>query len=103
MSGGHFQYQQYRIEDIAVEIDHLIESNDNQSIDEYGTPIGKNYPQEIMDKFIVAAHTLRKAAAMAQRVDWLVSGDDGEDSFMRRWEKGVSHYWHETDSKQTKV
>jgi hypothetical protein len=30
---------------------------------------------------------------MAQRVDWLVSGDDGEESFMRRWEKEVRPSW----------
>jgi len=48
---------------------------------------------ETIEKFREAAHTLRQAAEMAQRVDWLVSGDDGEDSFMRRWEKEVRHSW----------
>ena len=27
---------------------------------------------------------LRKAAIYAQRIDWLLSGDDGEESFIRR-------------------
>jgi len=36
MSGGHFEYQQYRIEDIAVEIGEMIKSNDDQSLDEWG-------------------------------------------------------------------
>ena len=27
--------------------------------------------------------------AMVQRIDWLVSGDDGEDSFRERWGKDV--------------
>jgi len=27
---------------------------------------------------------LRQAHVYAQRIDWLVSGDDGEDSFHRR-------------------
>ena len=79
MSGGHFQYQQHRIEDIAVEIDEMIREN--------------NYPPEILAKFREAAHTLRQAAEMAQRVDWLVSGDDGEESFMRRWHKEVRPYY----------
>jgi len=27
---------------------------------------------------------LRKAAIYAQRIDWLLSGDDGEESFLER-------------------
>ena len=94
MSGGHFQYQQYRIEDIAVEIGEMIGSNDDQSLDEWGQLRGNNYPPEILEKFREAAHTLRQAAEMAHRVDWLVSGDDGEESFMRRWEKEVRTSWN---------
>ena len=93
MSGGHFQYQQHRIEDIAVEIDELIGSNDDQSLDEWGQRRGNNYQPEIIEKFREAAHTLRQSAEMAQRVDWLVSGDDGEESFMRRWRKEVRPYY----------
>ena len=93
MSGGHFQYQQYRIEDIAVEIDEMIESNDDETLDQYGGRRGNGYPTKIIEKFKEAAHTLRQAAEMAQRVDWLVSGDDGEDSFMHRWENEVRHSW----------
>ena len=82
MSGGHFQYKQHRIEDIAVEIDEMVREN--------------NYPPEIIEKFREASHTLRQSAEMAQRVDWLVSGDDGEESFMRRWQKEVRPYWCNT-------
>lgn len=93
MSGGHFEYQQYRIEDIAVEIDEMIKSNDDKSLNEWGQRRGKGYPPEIIEKFRMAAHTLRQAAEMAQRVDWLVSGDDGGDCFLRRWEKEVRPFW----------
>ena len=96
MSGGHFQYQQYRIEEIAVEIDEMIESNDDETLNQYGERRGNKYPPEIIEKFKEAAHTLRQAAEMTQRVDWLVSGDDGENSFMRRWEKEVRHSWQNT-------
>ena len=89
MSGGHFQYQQYRIEDIAVEIDEQIESNDDKSLDEWGQRRGSGYPPEIIAKFEEAAHTLRRAAEMAQRIDWLISGDDGENSFLKRWAQEV--------------
>ncbi len=87
MSGGHFEYQQYRIEDIARGIEELIESNDDESLNEWGDRRGRGYSVETIEKFKIAVDTLRKAAIMAQRVDWLVSGDDGEDSFHRRWDK----------------
>jgi hypothetical protein len=85
MSGGHFEYQQYRLHDIASQIKELIESNDDESLDEWGYRRGHGYSAETIEKFKIAVDTLEKAAIMAQRVDWLVSGDDGEDSFHRRW------------------
>jgi hypothetical protein len=93
MSGGHFEYGQYRIREIAEDIERLIATNDDKTPDEWGSPKGDGYHPEIIEKFKEAAHTLERAADMAQRVDWLVSGDDGEDSFMRRWEKEVRHSW----------
>jgi nicotinic acid mononucleotide adenylyltransferase len=92
MSGGHFEYQQYRIEDIARSIEELIESNDDESLTEWDTRRGKGYSAETIEKFKTTIDTLRKAAIMAQRVDWLVSGDDGEDSFHRRWAEELSKY-----------
>ena len=92
MSGGHFDYQQYRIEDIATSIDELIESNDSTEINSYGDELGRHYPPDIIAKFDEARKTLRIAAAMAQRVDWLVSGDDGEDTFRERWSEKLSAF-----------
>jgi hypothetical protein len=37
---------------------------------------------------------------MAQRVDWLLSGDDGEDSFLLRWDEEVRAYWNTNKQKQ---
>jgi len=89
MSGGHFNYIQSRLEDVACDIDELIEKNWSKELDEYGDPQGRDYPFDIILKFHEARKTIRLAAAMIQRVDWLVSGDDGEDSFRTRWEREV--------------
>ena len=89
MSGGHFDYQQYRCHDIATMIDELIASNDDESLDEFGNRRGHGYGPEIIELFKLASRTLKRAGTMAQRIDWLVSGDDGEDTFLRRWEKEV--------------
>lgn len=81
MSGGHFDYLQYHMEDIAIEIDELIDKNDSDD--------GYHYPPHIIERFAEASHTIKQALEMVQRVDWLVSGDDGEESFMSRWDNEV--------------
>lgn len=93
MSGGRFNYAQYQIYDIALEIDEIIESNNDQTLNNWGEKKGREYSPEIIEKFKEAAHTLKQAQEMAQRVDWLLSGDDSEDSFLRRWEEEVREYW----------
>lgn len=42
------------------------------------------YSEETINEFKNAIRNLRMAQVYAQRVDWLISGDDGEDSFHRR-------------------
>lgn len=84
MSGGHFDYQQYRLHDIAQSISELIESNDDTAENQFGDRIGRGYSPETIARFREAIHALRVAEVYAQRVDWLVSCDDSEDCFHRR-------------------
>lgn len=84
MSGGHFNYDQYRIRQIAEEVEDLINKNDSQELDDFGYPIGRNYSPEVIEKFKQGYHHLRMAEIYAHRIDWLVSGDDGEKSFLKR-------------------
>jgi hypothetical protein len=72
MSGGHFDYQQYRIEDIATSIEKYLDENEHK------------LAIETVNRFREGVDLLRKAAIYAQRIDWFVSGDDGEESFHRR-------------------
>lgn len=71
MSGGYFDYQQHRISDIADSVEELILKNED-------------YSEETIKEFKEGLDALNKAAIYAQRIDWLVSGDDGEDSFHSR-------------------
>ena len=45
---------------------------------------GPEYSKRTIAKFRKAVKTLREAYVYAQRIDWLLSGDDGEDTFHRR-------------------
>ena len=48
------------------------------------------YPKEIQEKFEEALKALRIAEIYAQRVDWYLSGDDGEESFLQRLSSDLS-------------
>jgi hypothetical protein len=83
MSGGYFNYRQNHIEDIAHMVNELIANND----EEYGY----GYSGETITKFKTAIYILSQAAIMAQRIDWLVSGDDGEETFHQRWDEDLTN------------
>jgi len=90
MSGGHFNYRENQIGDTASEIEKLIAIN---VCERYGGGIGNSYPPEIIEKFAEAMNTLRRAAEMVKRIDYLVSGDDGPDTFLRLWQTEVRKSW----------
>ncbi len=89
MSGGHFGYQQYKIEYIAEIIEDLIGKNNDTTLDEWGDKIGKEYSKDTIAVFLNGLLLLKLAYIYAQRIDWLVSGDDSEDSFHRRLKKDL--------------
>jgi len=84
MSGGHFDYQQYRLQDIADEIVKLIHRNDDQTPNDWGCPRGGSYSEAALKEFWTAVQLLRQAQTYTDRIDWLVSGDDGEEMFHQR-------------------
>ena len=84
MSGGHFDYKQHTIGYIADEVEQLIITNDSEEKDRRGDCIGAHYSAETIEEFRKAWVVLKVAQVYAQRIDWLVSGDDGEDSFHSR-------------------
>ena len=96
MSGGRFEYNQYRIRDISDEIDSIIRKqgkvipkNERRESKEYleqypDDEYYYNYPDDIIESFKDGYKALRIAEIYAQRIDWLVSDDDGEESFRER-------------------
>jgi hypothetical protein len=84
MSGGHFNYQQHHLLDMADSIGSAILNNDSTEKDEWGYNIGRHYSPETIAEFSKAVKALKLAYVYAQRIDWLLSCDDGEDSFHRR-------------------
>jgi hypothetical protein len=90
MSGGHFDYIQFRVEDAADEIENIVENNDSTEKNDFGDETGRHYPPEVIGRFLVATHYIKAAAKMLHRIDWLLSADDGEETFLRRWDEDVA-------------
>jgi len=80
MSGGHFNYNQYRINEIADEIKNIIKNNNVRN--EFGHP--GDIPDDVIDDFKEAVRLLEKASVYVQRIDWFISDDDGVESFRER-------------------
>lgn len=76
MSGGKFDYKQYSIDYIVDEIDQIIRTNEEKE--------WYQYSNNTINEFKKGIELLKKAAVYAQRIDWLVSGDDGEERFHER-------------------
>jgi hypothetical protein len=100
MSGGHFEYQQHRINDIIESIQEQIDRSGREKTKEelrewggYDPEYYEKYPDEkyyheypadVINEFKIGVEKLKEAYIYAQRIDWLLSGDDGEESFLER-------------------
>jgi hypothetical protein len=69
MSGGYFNHQQYVIKEIANDIEEYLKLNEYE------------YSKQTIEEFKRAITVLNTAYIYAQRIDWILSGDDGEESF----------------------
>lgn len=90
MSGGHFDYMQYRITQAADELQNIIEKCEADEPDEYNYK--PEFSADIVAKFHECETTLRCAAAMLNCVDYLASGDIGEHTFRKRWAEALKKF-----------
>ena len=114
MSGGHFDYYQWQIDEIANSIEdyiygHSLEEEDigyyiqNNEIEneekdyiiknKHTLPNRREYSEETIEEFKKGLDILRKAYIYAQRIDWLLSGDDDEKSFHKRLKEDFEKYY----------
>lgn len=105
MSGGAFDYNQYRIGYIADDIERVIEKNGRKKTDDELKDESWNhqdyyekhpdelyhykYSDEVIEEFKKAVNYLRIAQIYAHRVDWLLSSDDSDESFIKRLKKDI--------------
>lgn len=78
MSGGHFHYLQFNLTNIAYEIREQIKSGE--------------WSAETVDELWRAVETVEKAGIYIHRVDYLLSGDDSENSFRVRLGRNLEDF-----------
>lgn len=98
MSGGHYDYMQYQIDRIAEEVKDVIVKNNiempNKNHERWDYDEDGNlydwakyyycFDEKTVEKFKEGYKKLKEAYIYAQRIDWLLSGDDGEETFHER-------------------
>ena len=120
MSGGTFDYNQYRIRDIANRVEREISKSgtpkterelkdegwhrDKEWYEKYPEDLNHyKYPDEVIEEFKKGYEMLRKAEIYAQRMDWLFAGDDGNESFLQRLKGELLHLELELKSKTFEI
>lgn len=105
MSGGHWEYVQHRFTDVYEELESIIARNgkprsekelkedrwrDEEWYEKY--PEDKfhhKYSDEHIKIFKEAIYTIKKAQIYIQRLDWMLSDDDSDESFLERLESDL--------------
>jgi hypothetical protein len=106
MSGGRWDYIEYRFTDVVEDMKRLINRNgklktpeEMKEEDWRGAEWYEKYPEDkyhhkypdkVIEKFKEGIEIIEKAQIYIQRFDYLLSGDDGEGSFLERLEEELS-------------
>ena len=77
ISGGYFDYNQFQFHQAADDLEDYIEKHKKEP----------EFSEKTLEKFSKGLEIIRQAAIYLNRIDYLLSGDDGEDSFHRRLNK----------------
>ena len=103
MSGGTFEYSQYQIRTIWETIQSELERqgkeipkddqwNSDEWLENYPEDEKyKTYPEEIQQIFKDGIKCLKLAEIYAQRIDWFLAGDDGEETLIERLKEDLDN------------
>ena len=84
MSGGHFgDYDYYKVHQFADELEVEIHNNNKENEYSNGFYV-RNYSPETIKYLRKQLRQMRMTADIMRAVDYLYSGDHGDDSFMER-------------------
>lgn len=92
MSGGTFTYQEYRLQEIIDEIEELIIHNGDIDYQTMGfdNEIWTTFSPETIEQLKKGLYYTKLAYIYIHRIDYLIAGDDGEETFKERLEKEIN-------------
>lgn len=91
MSGGYFDYKQFEISRIVEQIEDVVYKCKNPEEAEYA----RNFDAVTIENMEKAIFFLEIAEIYTCRIDWLLSGDDGEETFKKRLYVELEEYFKE--------
>lgn len=89
MSGGHWDYQQHVVNNLADDIQISIDEFYTKDEDGYIQATCFTHPLPVFEELKLCQRLLEEAVIRVQRLDWLLSGDDGEEHWVRRLEEDL--------------
>lgn len=93
MSGGKFDYWQHHINYISESIQSILnrqgEKKPASGYYEFEAEEFESFSPEVEAKLREAVAVLDKAYIYAHRIDWFLSGDDSEESFLERLDEDL--------------
>lgn len=89
MSGGHFGdcgYDYYKVAQFADELEEEIQRNGKPRNEDrtYGEEWYPNHDPEVIEYLKEQLPKMRKIAEIMRHIDYLYSGDHGDDTFLQR-------------------
>ena len=97
MSGGHFGncgYDYYKVAQFADELEEEILRNGQKRDDTgyYGIDYYPSFDEECIEYMKAQLPKMRKMAEIMKHIDYLYSGDIGDDSFLLRMKETETKY-----------
>ena len=87
MSGGHYDYNQHYIWDIAETIVKDLANNSQEYEDEEENEYARYMPSDVVARMTELKNKLEQVAKLANLADWLYSGDTSEEYFCEQYDK----------------
>lgn len=116
MSGGYWEYKQYELTDVIEDLKIIIEkSGKPKTKEEIKAEVWREpdwyeiypednfhykYPDEVIEEFKNAVDIISRAQVYMHRIDWLLSGDDGDESFIKRLNAEIKKHDRAADTIQ---
>lgn len=92
MSGGTYDYIQFRLNEVADNIKEKIKKNEEMRRNPSGCDEDERYDEATVEKFKEAVAVIKMASIYIHRIDWLLSGDDGEEDFRKRLTEEIARF-----------